>query len=84
MERDIKAELAAERAPIAERVEKLVAFMRKGKPDIISEPMWMLMASQLDAMNDYAELLAERIGLIEEEEKEQEALAKAAQEAHPE
>lgn len=84
MERDIKAELAAERAPVAERVEKLVAFMRKGKPDNISEPMWMLMASQLDAMNDYAETLAERIGLIVEEEKEQEALAKAAQEAHPE
>ncbi|WP_151708823.1 crAss001_48 related protein [Acinetobacter brisouii] len=44
-----------------EKREKLDAFLKKPKPEKISEQEWLVLHDQLDAMQDYEDCLLTRI-----------------------
>ncbi len=53
--------LVVEHRELCEKMEKLDAFLKKGKPSFVSQHQWNLMGHQLTAMEEYAEILSERI-----------------------
>lgn len=53
-----------EKDQLKERLDKLVEFLQKGKPDFIDDKNWVLLEEQCDAMNQYYSTLLNRIELF--------------------
>ena len=53
-----------EKDQLKERLDKLLAFLQKGKPSFIDDKNWALLNEQYDAMNWYYTILGSRIELF--------------------
>ncbi len=53
-----------EKDQLKERLDKLLAFLQKGKPEFIDDKNWALLQEQYDAMNWYYTILISRIDLF--------------------
>ena len=56
--------VVAERDEVKDRLDKLISFLQKGKPDNIDDENWSLLEEQRDAMNWYYVVLDSRIELF--------------------
>ncbi len=53
-----------EKEQLKDRLDKLIAFLQKGKPTFIDDKNWSLLEEQCDAMNWYYSTLLNRIELF--------------------
>lgn len=63
-ERNIKAELFAERNELEEKIGKLVKFMKQPTFDDLDREMQILLSEQLAIMRKYFDTLTRRIELL--------------------
>jgi hypothetical protein len=53
-----------EKDQLKDRLDKLLEFLQKGKPEFIDDKNWRLLEEQHDAMNWYYTILISRIELF--------------------